>query len=219
MLREKIKKQLKELNIKQYLNFNITTAEKKDKNKIYLSDLKNNSLVLTVDLIVNCTYTYSNNLLKIFGINTNLTEYEFEETEIAVVETDINLPALTVMDGPYITILPYGGHKNKFLVYDVVNSVINKEYGLFFKKNNIKKNNWDKMMKHGLKYYPFFDKVEYKYSLYSNRPIPSNNQNDSRTTRIIKENYDIDFFSIKEGKFISAPAIAVEFNRRVNNYE
>jgi hypothetical protein len=62
-----------------------------------------------------------------------------------------------------------------------------------------------------------FDKLNYKYSLYSHRPIPKNNENDSRTTRIIKEKYPINFFSIKEGKFISAPAIAISFAKEINN--
>ena len=217
-LREKLKRQLVESGIKQYMNSNIEGVER-DGKKLRLLNINTQKapLELEVDLIVNCTYTYSNNLLKIFGIETNLTEYEFEETEIAVVESEMDIPAMTVMDGPFISILPYGNHKNKFLVYDVVHSVMSRENGLFFTKTEHgNRSNWSRMLEHGKKYYPFFDKLEYRYSLYSHRPIPKNNRGDSRTTRIIKENYDIDFFSIKEGKFISAPTVALQFKELVN---
>jgi hypothetical protein len=58
--------------------------------------------------------------------------------------------------------------------------------------------------------------LKYKHSLYSHRPIPKNNEGDSRTTRIVKEDYAIDFFSIKEGKFISAPSIAQIFAEMID---
>ena len=215
--RNKIKKQLLDANINLYLNFNINSVST-NKTKITFVDKETKILVLNVDVLVNCTYTYSNNILKIFNIDDTLTEYEFEQTEIAVVESEQKIPAMTVMDGPFISILPYGNNKNLYLVYDVVNSVIKKEIGTYFTKlESLPSTNWSKMQSHGLKYYPFFDKLNYNYSLYSHRPIPKNNENDSRTTRIIKEKYPINFFSIKEGKFISAPAIAISFAKEINN--
>jgi hypothetical protein len=215
--REVIRKQLADSNIKQHMSFNIAVATNQG-NQLVLVDSNNHSLLLNADLIVNCTYTYSNNLLNKFGIATNLTDYEFEQTEVAVVECDFTIPAMTVMDGPFISILPYGNHKNTYLVYDVVNSVRNRECGLYFNRMDCtKESNWKKMLEHGLEYYPFFNKLKYKYSLYSHRPIPKNNEGDSRTTRIVKEDYAIDFFSIKEGKFISAPSIAQIFAEMVNS--
>jgi hypothetical protein len=215
--REVIRKQLSESNIKQHMGFHIEAASHEGTRLLLIGSNKH-SLVLDADLIVNCTYTYSNNLLNKFGITTNLTDYEFEQTEVAVVECDFNIPAMTVMDGPFISILPYGNHKNTYLVYDVVHSVRNRECGVFFNRVDCtEESNWSKMLEHGSIYYPFFNKLKYKYSLYSHRPIPKNNEDDSRTTRIVKENYGIDFFSVKEGKFISAPAIAQIFAEMVNS--
>lgn len=214
-LREKLNAKLSASSINRHMNFNIDGVER-DGKKLRLLNSQKAPLDLDVDLIVNCTYTYSNNILRVFGIDTNLTEYEFEETEIAVVNSEIDIPAMTIMDGPFISIMPYGSHKNKFLVYDVVHSVMSRERGFFFTKTDHgNRSNWSRMLEHGKKYYPFFDKLKYEYSIYSHRPIPKNNKGDSRTTRTIKENYDIDFFSIKEGKFISAPTVALQFKEMV----
>lgn len=214
--RIKIKKQLIKLKVKTILNFTIKKINSDNKNTLtILSDKK--KIKLTPDLIINCTYTNSNNILKLFGIRDSITKYVFEETEVAVVESKIKIPALTVMDGPYISILPYAGHKNLYLVYDVVNSVVKKQSGKFFKQSKNLKSCWKKMLKHGLKFYPFFKDLKYKYSLYTNRPIPVNIKGDSRATRIIKQDYKIDFYSIKEGKLISAPYVAFEFTKLLQN--
>ena len=216
-MRDRLKTQIKDAGIEQYMNFEIESFNLLDKNLKLISTLKDEVIIENLDLIVNCTYTYSNNLLRIFGIN-NFTEYEFEQTEIAVVEYDKNIPAMTVMDGPFISILPYGNNKNKFIVYDVDNSVMIRENGYFFEKKDLKnESNWNKIQKHGLKYYPFFKDLKYSHSIYSHRPIPISIDNDSRQTRIIKEEFDIDFYSIKEGKFISAPSIAEIFKNIINS--
>jgi hypothetical protein len=183
---------------------------------ITLKNSLNEELDIEVDIIVNCTYTYSNNLLQIFGIE-NFTEYEFEQTEISVVESDFDIPALTVMDGPFISILPYGDNKNQYIVYDVENSVRSRKTGYFFEFSDFTKtSNWSKIYEHGLKYYPFFKDLRYSHSIYSHRPIPKNIDNDSRATRIVKEDFEVDFYSIKEGKFISAPSIAVAFKKMID---
>jgi hypothetical protein len=216
-MRDRLKKQIETAGIKQYMNFEIQSFNILDKELRLFSSLKEEVNIKDIDLIVNCTYTYSNNVLKIFGIN-NFTEYEFEQTEIAVVECDSDVPAMTVMDGPFISILPYGNHKNKFIVYDVDNSVRIRENGYLFEKKDLKnESNWEKIQKHGLKYYPFFKDLKYIQSIYSHRPIPINIDNDSRQTRIVKEEFEIDFYSIKEGKFISAPSIAEIFKNIIDN--
>lgn len=214
--RKKIKKKLQKLKVQTYLNFKINKVKRNNKNNFTLHS-SNKSITLKTDIIVNCAYTNSNNILKIFGIKDNITKYIFEEAEVAVVESKLKIPALTVMDGPYISILPFAGKKNQYLVYDVTNSVIHKNIGYFYQQKKHTRSNWNKMLKQGLKYYPFFNELKYKYSLYANRPIPVNIKGDSRATRIIKQKYDIDFYSIKEGKLISAPYIAQQFKNILQN--
>jgi len=215
--RKKAMHNIKKLKINLLLNFKIEKVNFSNKSVKLFS--KNKAISVDADKIINCAYTYSNNILKVFGIKDNITKYRFEETEVAVVESKLKIPALTVMDGPYISILPYAGHKNQYLVYDVKNSVITRKSGILFKKSEKFKSNWMQMRKHGQKYYPFFNKLKYKYSLFANRPIPINNENDSRATRIIKQINKIDFYSIREGKLISAPYIATILKQILLNEE
>lgn len=205
-LRTKLVHKLNKANVNLILNFKVKKA-KILQNKVQLNGF-NKRYIADVDVIINCTYTYSNNILKLFGIKNNITRYKFEETEVVVVEFKQNIPALTVVDGPYVSILPRAGFKNQYLVYDVRNSIINSKTGITFKPNKKRISNWPQILKHGLNYYPFFYNLKYIDSLFASRPIPCNNKNDSRVTRIIKHKYKIDFYSILEGKLVSAPYVA-----------
>ena len=211
--RKKIIKELYDRNIALLLNFKIENV--KWVNGMLLLNSENDKKLLSVDKIINCTYTNANNILKLFHIKDRLTKYIFEETEVAVVKSNVEIPALTVMDGPYISILPHAGHDRHYLVYDVKNSVVRRTTGTIFTRSKKYKSNWKQMLKHGLQYYPFFNNLKYKYSLYANRPIPSSARGDSRATRIIKQHYKIDFFTVREGKLISAPYIAAIFAKRL----
>jgi len=214
-LKEIYKKRIKEFNIKEIFNFEIKKADIKD-NKLKLTSSKDIEMKLDVDLIINCTYTYTNNVQKAFSVFDDLTPYKFESTEIAVVESNVKIPPLTIMDGPFITILPYAGKENHYLVYDKEHSVIEQEIGIEYHPPKIEKTNWNKMLKKGLKYHPFFKDLKYKYSIYGSRPISLKTKNDGRATKIIKHDYPIDFYSILEGKFISAPLIAKELIKLLN---
>jgi len=214
-LKDIFKKTLKEFNVKEIHNFEIREASITN-NKLKLISSEGKEMELDVDLIINCTYTYTNNVQKAFFVLDDLTPYKFESTEIAVVESDIKIPALTVMDGPFITILPYAGKENHYLVYDKEHSVIKQEIGILYNPPKGASTNWEKMLKKGLKYYPFFKDLKYKYSIYGSRPISLKTKNDGRATKIIKHNYPIDFYSILEGKFVSAPLIAKQLMKLIN---
>lgn len=210
-LKEIFNKKFKELGIKRIFNFEIKNASIVKGNKIKLTASNSSSIELETDLIVNCTYTYTNNIQKAFSVLDDLTPYKFENTEIAVVESDVKIPALTVVDGPFITILPYAGKSNHYVVYDKINSVLSKEIGIEYSPPKKYDTRWNKILKHGLKYYPFFKNLRYKYSIYGGRPISLKAKDDGRATKIIKHDYPIDFYSILEGKFVSAPLIAKMF--------
>ena len=165
------------------------------------------------DVVINATYTATNNIQKIFGSSEELTKYHYHLTEVVVAESDMDIPALTVMDGPFVTILPYARNDSttrKYLIYDVINSVVNKKTGLIYEGFDMKDSNWSKMLKHGAKYFPFIKSMKYCHSLWANRPVPADITNDSRNTRIIKHDCMEAFYSVLEGKFISAPLIAVK---------
>jgi hypothetical protein len=115
------------------------------------------------------------------------------------------------MDGAFITVLPYayGGHSNEYLVYDVVNSVHAVHVGEYLPVADISRReitNYSKMLESGKRYFSFMEDLKPKSSLWAYRPIPlSALSDDSRVTNVIKHNNHDCFYSILEGKFVSAP--------------
>ncbi len=162
------------------------------------------------DIVVNATYAYTNNILKILGLEKDMTRYFLQHTEVVIARSREKIPALTVMDGPFVSLLPIMGEKDTglYVVYDVVNSVLDREEGYFLDDTKRNVTNWNKMVEHGEEYFPFFGKLEYIKSLYGSRPIPVHVVGDSRHTRIKAHHEFPGIYSLFEGKFISAPLMA-----------
>lgn len=162
----------------------------------------------TANIVVNATYAYTNNIMKIFGLEEDMTKYRLQTTEVFVVRTELPIPPLTIMDGPFMSIVPYVGHENHFLFYDVVNSILEEYEGYFYDDSKDFPSNWLKVKEKGKKYFPFMEKLEYAHSLRGSRPIPVKSEVQSRKTRLKRFESKHGFYSFLEGKFISAPLIA-----------
>ena len=108
--------------------------------------------------------------------------------------------------------MPYSLRKNHYLLYDVINSVSKSPIS---KQNKL--NRYKKMLKRFNKY--FSDHYDFKLVdfLDGTRPIPIKNTGDRRST-IIQKNmkFGVPIYSIREGKYISAPYIAKSL---LKNYE
>ena len=122
------------------------------------------------------------------------------------------------MDGPFITILPNVGTKNEYLVYDVTHSVVSKEKGFFYSRPENLESRWPEMCIHGTRYYPFMNDLIYKRSNIASRPIlVKTDHNNDRQTKIKNHDCREGFYSILEGKFISAPLIAEQLIENIED--
>jgi len=124
-----------------------------------------------------------------------------------VVESDTPLPSVTIMDGPFVSIMKYAGTKNLYLLYDVKNSTLHEEENYFVKDIELK-SNFNKIIKHFQKYFPFAKDLKYIESWRGHRPIPIEITDDARNTQITSHKKYPGIYSIQEGKFISATLIA-----------
>ena len=204
-----LKKEIKSKRINFFSNFEIKKVFCKNE-FIKLTDSQNRSISEKFDIIINTTYSNSNEILKIFKNKKETIKYKHQITEVAVVKSNIKFPPITIMDGPFITLLPYQGVKNQFLLYDVENSILSKNNKslLAFKR----KTNFKIMKKKLAKYLNFIEKITYIKSLYGQRPVPINDKFADRSTKILKSKFgDAKMFTFREGKYISAPYIADKF--------
>ena len=201
-----IEHELKAKNIKLVKNFNLKEV-KINKDGLKLTSANNRFMINNFDLIINATYDKSNEVLKKFKIK-NLPKYFYQSTEVVVIKTKKKIPGVTVMDGEFITIMPFIKKKNLYLIYDVKKSILNKKKSAIHKITT-KKNNFKSMLKRLSKYVNYTEDFVYKYSLYGYRPIPVKDISADRYTKINTSDYHgIKIYSIMEGKYISAPLIA-----------
>lgn len=217
IIRRLLEKETSELGVKVITGSKVVGLEKLNgKNRVIAYE--KNCIGYEADIIINSTYAYSNNVLKALSLEDEMTKYLLQNTEVIVARSKSTIPALTIMDGDFVTLLPFtdGGKDSRlFLVYDVVNSVLDQKEGYFLEDERRYDTNWGKMIKHGEKYFPFFRDLEYIGSLFGSRPVPAENIGDSRQTRIKSHGKNSGIYSILEGKFISAPLIAEELVKKI----
>jgi len=215
-LRKELEKETKERRIKIQTNSEIVGLNPgATSHQLLIKNLDSISEEPT-DIILNSTYAYANNVMKALGLTGDFVKYKLQKTEVLVVKSKTPLPPLTIMDGKFVSLMPLASDEKResYLIYDVINSVIEQKEG-YLLENSLIKSNKEEILNHCRKYFPFVDNLEYVKSLYGARPIPLEAIGDSRTTRIKKHDSLLGVYSILEGKFISAPLIAEEFTLRL----
>jgi glycine/D-amino acid oxidase-like deaminating enzyme len=89
----------------------------------YLIDFAKGGSVLA-DVIINASYCDINRLTEQLG--HTVTERLFEYTAVPIIELDMPKVGVTIMDGPFMTVLPYGKTEN-FLLYNVEHTLVAKD--------------------------------------------------------------------------------------------
>lgn len=216
-IKKMLQRKLTKKNIYKIFNFNLKKVEYKKNKSLRLISEKNRFVEKKIDLIVNATYDYSNEILKIFSLNKKIKKYLHQLTEVVVVKSKKVFPGVTIMDGPFATVMPYIGKKNKYLLYDVTNSILKKSNKPIPKQKI--KSNFRKIKKKLDNYLNYTNQFRYSNSLIGNRPIPYKDTHADRSTKIEKCKYkNINFLSIREGKYISAPYITKNLSKKIIKY-
>lgn len=99
-------------------------AIKKHLHQYVLSFLSETQPKQSFDAVINCSYANINTLTEQLGYAVHDCQYEY--TIIPIIDLDFPPIAITIMDGPFMTIFPYGKTK-QFLLYHVDYSVIKTE--------------------------------------------------------------------------------------------
>jgi glycine/D-amino acid oxidase-like deaminating enzyme len=77
----------------------------------------------TYDLVVNSTYAASSHLSEMLGVAQPARQYEY--TVVPIIRTPFPRIGITIMDGPFMSILPFGA-SDQHLLYHVEHSVIDR---------------------------------------------------------------------------------------------
>ncbi len=123
ILEKLITKKFRSLKILPRFNSEVTSISKKG--DIFSLEI-NKSNQDDYDAIVNCTYANLNQLK--FQIGQETKNFQYEYTIVPIVDWCRSPVGITIMDGPFMTVLPFGKSKN-FLLYHVDHTVIERKIG------------------------------------------------------------------------------------------
>ncbi|MBT4758982.1 MAG: FAD-dependent oxidoreductase [Nitrosomonadales bacterium] len=121
ILRSIVKENIKNNDIDISTNLRVEEISKND--DIFKIKTSSGEEIET-EIVVNATYGACNYLTEQLGIEVPKRQYEY--TAVPIIELDIDKIGITIMDGPFLTILPFG-KTNNFLLYHVNFSVIDSE--------------------------------------------------------------------------------------------
>ncbi len=118
LLRSLVAQRLEQIGVRVVVNQPVLALEEVgDGLRMQLGD----GTMAHVDAVVNCSYADINRLTEQLGHPT--VEREYEYTAVPIIRLDIPKVGITVMDGPFMTVLPYG-KSGEFLLYNVENTVV-----------------------------------------------------------------------------------------------
>jgi flavin-dependent dehydrogenase len=212
-----LKNKLSNKKIKIIYKFDLKKVLYRNGNVILISK-KNKIFEKKVDIILNATYDNSNMVLRKFIKKAKIEKYKHQLTEVVRIKCKKKYPGITIMDGPYATIMPHLGKTDEYLLYDVTNSILKTSIKPIL--NKFKKTNYTKIKKKLSKYINFTNDFKYVGSNYGNRPVPYRDKEANRSTKIVENIYNknIKLITIREGKYISAPYISRILSKKIIKY-
>lgn len=122
-MRKLLLEKFAEQNVQLITGNGVICLSKKD--DLYNIKLSNGEAI-DVDIVVNTSYAEINRLANQIGIE--LEEMQYEYTVIPIIKAEIPRVGVTIMDGPFTSILPRGS-SGEFLLYHVDHSVLASEVG------------------------------------------------------------------------------------------
>lgn len=110
-------------DIAPHFGTRVTRVERRSEGfRLHLADQPSQDF----DTVVNCTYANVNDLTE--GLGHPVSEHQFEYTMVPIIEWDHEPVGVTIMDGPFMTVLPFG-QTGRFLLYHVAHSVVAEHVG------------------------------------------------------------------------------------------
>jgi hypothetical protein len=202
------------------LYFSSYIKEAKIEGEDFVIELQNGNIIECVN-VLNATYAGINQILNYFGFEKFKIKYELCEMILTDVSSNLKDIGITVMDGPFFSIMPFGlsGKHSLSSVNDTPHEAVNQAFPIFscqkiredcnekFLKNCntcfCKPNTaWQRMKQLANKYLDEQYEVSYHSSLFAVKTILNSAEiDDSRPTIIKVSSQKPNFISVLSGKF------------------
>jgi len=209
----------------------LVAALKKSKiNLILNKKITSKKDIQDYDVVINTTYFNMNKINKIFDLPQTLLK--LQTVIIPNFKWKHERIGITIMDGPFCSILPKGGCNNNFLLYHVEESVVYRDnnfiipklwyYGKEIIRNDfMKRNVYDKyivnrnikkIVKKSAKYFPFLSECDVYGYWQTVRALPINDNDERLSTFDVFEVDNKKVISVLSGKITTCFSNANNIN-------
>ena len=151
------------------------------------------------DYLINTTYANINEINKL--LNVPEIKIKLQDVVIPIFKMKHTPIGLTIMDGPYCSVMPKGKNKDEFLLYSVEHSLM---------KDG--KLDIDTIYRESEKYYPFLKQVDRCGFWRTKRALPIND-NDERLSEIFISEVNPKVISVLSGKITTCHHIGIELGK------
>jgi hypothetical protein len=166
------------------------------------------------DYIINSSYSNVNKINDMLGApKLNL---KFQDVIVPIFKMKHSPLGLTIMDGPFCSIMPRGNRKNEFLLYHPKYSVISESKQVIDISNENEDFLIDKIYKDSTKFYPFLSDVKRNGCWRTIRALPVN-YNDARLSELFINNNHPNFITVLSGKVSTCWKVAYEIKSIIRN--
>lgn len=212
-LKRSIWKRIQESAINLKLNTTLLDLSFNPDTKIYTATTAEG--IKEYDAVINVTYSQLNKVNEMVGAEKRLMK--FQDVVIPNFYYEHEPIGLTIMDGPFCSVMPAGKLENQFLLYHVKNSVQGSKVTLDYSELKIQEGNLhDEIYRRSIEYYPFLKKAQHIGNYRTVRAVHEN-QEDARVTEL--QTYDDlpNYFSILSGKMSTCVQVALSIKHTLQN--
>ncbi|MFM7596545.1 MAG: FAD-dependent oxidoreductase [Flavobacteriales bacterium] len=167
------------------------------------------------DVVINATYSDFNEINHALGVP--LKPLLFEKVLIPEFEFKHNPFGLTIMDGPFCSVMPKGKQTNKFLLYHVTHSVeqgvLSELHPTFNADNPLQE---DLIYQQATRFMPFLASVKHT-SLFKTVRVVHKNSDDARLTELYVYEQFENYFAILSGKISTCIQVALEIKHTLQH--
>lgn len=223
LLSVEVQKLLTKNGVKVFCNHNISTVKKLDNSKFSLK--VDSTEVGSFDKVINCTYANFNKFNIGLGLSSKTLQYEY--TLVPIIKWLDHTVGVTVMDGSFMTVLPFGISENS-LLYHVDHAVIDTEFAKQLNEDWLspltspaskinKEKHFKKMLESCIEFVPDLAKAELVGFLEGPRVVFAGKDSTDERPSLIDELDSDGFYSIFSGKIDHSIWVADQVSDLIEN--
>jgi glycine/D-amino acid oxidase-like deaminating enzyme len=168
-----------------------------------------------VDVLINASFYDINTVLGWFGFRRRNFQYDVKELAIVRLPSD-RAEALTVMDGPFCTIVPMG-RSGRFLLGHVRESVLARDISSETPPRDLLVSRWLHIRDASAEYFPFVRRAGFIDSMFTRIVVdPDSADDDARVSEITPHGHGC--WTVFSAKIVSCVAVADEVGREIDAY-